>query len=65
MIFVGQVSLRRAIADYMTHYHRERSHQGLNNKLIQRNPNVAATDGVVHRRARIGGMLNFYYRTAA
>jgi transposase InsO family protein len=65
MIFVGQVSLRRAIADYLTHYHRERNHQGLDNRLIEQNPNVAANDGVVQRRARLGGMLNFYYRTAA
>jgi len=35
MIFVGQASLRRAVAEYMEHYHRERNHQGLNNRLIQ------------------------------
>jgi hypothetical protein len=31
MIFVGQGSLRRAVAEYMTHYHAERNHQGLDN----------------------------------
>ena len=35
MIFFGQASLRRAITDYMEHYHRERNHQGLENRLIQ------------------------------
>jgi len=65
MIFIGEASLRRAVAEYMTHYHRERNHQGLNNRLIRRDRTVAANDGVVHRRPRLGGMLNFYYREAA
>src|SRR4030095_2716136 len=34
MIFVGQGSLRRAVGEYMTHYHAERNHQGLENRLI-------------------------------
>jgi transposase InsO family protein len=36
MIFIGQSSLRRAVAEYMEHYHRERNHQGLENRLIVR-----------------------------
>ena len=64
MIFVGQGSLRRAVSEYMTHYHRERNHQGLNNRLIV--PTTThATDGTVSRHARLGGTLNFYYRLAA
>ena len=34
MIFVGQESLRRAVTEYMEHYHSERNHQGLENRLI-------------------------------
>jgi len=34
MIFVGERSLRRAIAEFVTHYHYERNHQGLGNVLI-------------------------------
>ena len=34
MIFVGQASLRRAVTEYMEHYHAERNHQGLENRLI-------------------------------
>ncbi len=33
-IFVGQASLRRAVIEYMEHYHAERNHQGLENRLI-------------------------------
>jgi putative transposase len=65
MIFVGQTSLRRAVAEYMEHYHRERNHQGLENRLLYAPAVVAANDGAVHRHARLGGMLNFYYRQAA
>ena len=65
MIFVGQASLRRAITEYMTHFHAERNHQGLDNRLIRAQPELTANDDVVHRRPRLGGMLNYYYRAAA
>jgi len=65
MIFVGQASWRRAIAGYMTHFHEERNHQGLENRLIRRSSAVAANDPVIHRRARLGGMLSYYHRAAA
>ena len=64
MIFIGQASLRRAVAEYMEHYHLERNHQGLENRLIV--PRAMDTkDGAVLRHARQGGTLNFYYRKAA
>jgi len=34
MIFLERQSLDRAIAEYATHYHEERSHQGIGNELI-------------------------------
>ncbi len=34
MILFGESSLRRAITEYLAHYHAERNHQGLNNRLI-------------------------------
>jgi len=49
----------------MTHYHEERNHQGLENRLIRGVPSVAANEGAIHRRPRLGGMLNYYYRAAA
>ena len=65
MIFIGPASLRRAVAEYMDHYHRERNRQGLENRLIHAPAIVAATDGAIYRHARLGGTLNFYYRPAA
>ena len=34
LIFVGERSLRRAITEFVTHYHHKRNHQGLGNVLI-------------------------------
>jgi putative transposase len=65
MIFVGQASLRRAVAEFVDHYHWERNHQGLGNMLIYRNGALATNDGPICRRRRLGGMLNFYCREAA
>ena len=65
MIFNGQASLRRAIGEYMSHYHEERNHQGLNNTLIRADLVNAANDAFIHRRQRLAGMLNYYYRAAA
>jgi len=65
MIFFGQASLRRAITQYMSHYHEERNHQGLENRLLR--PLRAAGEPLarVNRRQRLGGMLSYYYREAA
>jgi putative transposase len=64
MIFVGQASLRRAVRQYIEHYHRERNHQGRENRLILPAAKPA-NDGAVVRLTRLGGTLNFYYRKAA
>ena len=65
MIFVGQASLRRAIAHYVAHYQAERNHQGLENRLIRPGPSGDSGGGRVYRSPRLGGMLNYYYRAAA
>jgi transposase InsO family protein len=65
MIFVGQGSLRRALTEYMAHFHEERNHQGLENRLIRERPAVAANDAIIHRRIRLGGMLSYYRRVAS
>jgi transposase InsO family protein len=65
MIFVGQASLRHAITQYLTHYHGERNHQGLENRLPKPCCMVGEPRAPVKRRERLGGMLSFYYREAA
>ena len=61
---LGEWHLRRALAEYVTHYHGERNHQGLGNELIDRPP-AQGTGGRVRRRQRMGGILSHYYRSAA
>ena len=63
MILVGERHLRRAIDEYMEHYHLERTHQGLGNNLIDGVPECST--GRVMRLPRLGGLLNSYYREVA
>ena len=65
MIFFGEASLRRALREYMGHYHTERNHQGLGNQLIKPSNVVTLPSSVIHRRERLGGMLSYYHRKAA
>jgi hypothetical protein len=58
----GEGHLRRAVTEFVAHYHRERNHQGLENGLID---GTAGPDaGRVRRQSRLGGLLNFYTRAA-
>jgi putative transposase len=64
MIFLGQASLRHAIAQYLIHYHGERNHRGLENRIPE--PNFGRESGQqINRRIRLGGMLSYYHRLAA
>ena len=65
MIFFGESSLRTAINEFLTHYHHERNHQGLANRLIDPGENVGVTEGSIACRERLGGLLRYYYRPAA
>jgi transposase InsO family protein len=59
----GERHLRRAIAEFVAHYHWERNHQGLGNELIECVP-AEGRVGRVRRRQRLGGLLNYYARAA-
>jgi len=65
MILFGEGSLRKAIREFVEHYHRERNHQGLGNRLILEAESGAATIGLIQCRQRLGGILNDYYLEAA
>jgi transposase InsO family protein len=59
----GERHLRRTIAEYVEHYHRERNHQGLDNALIDAHTHEP-TGKRIRRRLRLGGLLNYYERAA-
>jgi transposase InsO family protein len=63
MIPLGDRHLRRALAEFVDHYHLERNHQGLKNELIAGAPATRLADRV-RRRPRLGGLLNYYERAA-
>ena len=65
MIFFGEQSLREAINAFCEHYHQERNHQGLENRLIEPGEEVGRKEGEVICSERLGGMLRYYYRRAA
>ena len=65
MIFFGETMLRNAIREYLLHYHEERNHQGIANKIIQPGDEVGRCDGQIMSRERLGGLLRYYYRNAA
>jgi len=64
MIVFGEDSLRNSIHSFVEHYHLERNHQGLENRLITPAKEKVNTAARIERRERLGGLLNYYYRAA-
>src|SRR5664279_3649516 len=66
VIPLGERHLRHLLSEYLLHFHQERNHQGLSNRIIEPlAANANSGNGVVQRRERLGGVLNYYYREAA
>jgi hypothetical protein len=63
MIIFGEESLRKAIFSYVDHYNKERPHQGLKNEPLS--PLDYPSEGEIHCKERLGGLLKHYYRKAA
>jgi len=56
---------KAAAVSFLAHYHAERNHQGLDNRLIDPGEEVGLTAGEVQCRERLGGILRYYHRKAA
>jgi transposase InsO family protein len=65
MIFFGEDPLRRSVKQFLEHFHRERNHKGLGNRLIEPGEEITRKVGKVQCRERLGGLLRYYYREAA
>jgi hypothetical protein len=65
MIFFGERSLRNTVGQFLSHFHSERNHQGLGNKIVEPGKEVGLASGRVECRERLGGLLKYYYRDAA
>jgi putative transposase len=64
MILFGEGALRKAIREFVVHYHCERNHQGIGNLLIVPDRGLTHRHGPVRCRQRLGGMLKYYDRAA-
>ena len=66
LVLFGEASLRRALGEFVEHFHAERNHQGKGNILLF--PSDAATQSRPQRsvvcRERLGGLLKYYCRAA-
>jgi transposase InsO family protein len=61
LVPLGERHLRQAVREFVEHYHLERNHQGIDNRLITLPPASAGNDNeAIARRERLGGLVNYY-----
>ncbi len=67
LILFGEASLRRALREYLVHYHAERNHQGKDNILLFPIAGKARNHGggAIGRNERLGGLMKYYHLEAA
>ncbi len=63
IIPIGERHFRRALTEFVAHYHHERNHQGLGNVLIDGDPEKK-TGRRIRCYHRLGGLLTYYERAA-
>jgi hypothetical protein len=62
LVLFGEDPLQRTLTEFTAHYHRERNHQGKDNKLLT--PLDEQKGWNIYCRQRLGGLLKFYARAA-
>ncbi len=65
VVLFGERSLRRALNEYVAHYHAERNHQGKSNVLLFPRASRILHEGPVRCSERLGGLLRYYHQEAA
>jgi len=65
LILFGERALRRALTEYVAHFHAERNHQGKGNVLLFPQDVPKRGTGTVQCRERLGGLLRYCEREAA
>ncbi len=65
VVVLGERHLRRVVTEYAAHYHTERNHQGLGNRLIKARaaPENDNGDTHIYCHRRLGGLLKYYSKT--
>ena len=57
----GDPLWRRALSEYVEHFHTERNHQGKGNVLLFPRRANTRRDGHVQCRERLSGLLTYYH----
>jgi putative transposase len=65
LVLVGERSLRRAVGEFVVHYHHERNHQGRHNAILCPEALIHRRDGPIAFRPGLGGLLTYYNWPAA
>jgi putative transposase len=65
VILFGERSLRRAVSEYVEHFHAERNHQGKGDILPFPRDTDIRRARPVQCRGRLGGLLRYYHQEAA
>jgi putative transposase len=65
LVLFGERSLRRALSEYVEHYHAERNHQGKGNVVLFPRDTGVHRKSSVQCRERLGGLLRYYHQDAA
>jgi len=66
LILFGESSLRRALQQYLLHYHEERNRHGKENRIsFPFQTKASRKEGAVQCRERLGGLLKYYEREGA
>lgn len=62
LILFGEGSLRRAVTEFIVHFHGERNHQGKGNALLFPTEKIRQhrPQSRVRCRERLGGLLKYY-----
>jgi transposase InsO family protein len=64
IIPLGERHLRKTVTEFTEHYHLERNHQGIENRLIEDTRRDCTRTARIRRHERLGGTLSYYYREA-
>ena len=67
-LIFGEKHFDYLVKEYVEHYHTERPHQGLENKIVVTKATPPAppdSKDTLLCRTRLGGLLKHYHRTAA
>ena len=59
MVFFGERMLYAAVVAFLAHYHTERNHQALDNRLIDPGEEIGRATGEVACHERLGGILRY------